>query len=160
MTTDLLAALWGVDRVIVGDAVYADESGALADVWGKFVVVAYTKTGTVQDLGEPSYGYTYRLDGAPYVEQGYQTETPSPTSTRSPTRSRRKPGPRRCPATSSRQLWRNGQDDDIPKVVEPLRHDGEDFPVGAEVALDKADAAALLLARGIIAEARPEAKEA
>lgn len=45
------------------------------------------------------------------------------------------------------------------QVVEPLRHDGEDFPVGAEVALDK-DAAAPLLARGIIAEARPEAKEA
>ncbi len=72
VTTDLLAALWGVDRVVVGDAVYADESGTLADVWGKFVIVAYTKIGSVADLGEPSYGYTYRLDGAPYVEQGYQ----------------------------------------------------------------------------------------
>ena len=72
VTTDLLAALWGVDRVIVGDSVFADESGALADVWGKFVVVAYTKLGSVADQGEPSYGYTYRLDGAPYVEQGYQ----------------------------------------------------------------------------------------
>lgn len=72
ITLDMLATLWGVDRVLVGDAIYSDASGAMADVWGKFVVVAYTQLGSVQDLGEPSYGYTYRLDGAPYVEQGYQ----------------------------------------------------------------------------------------
>lgn len=71
VTTDLLATLWGVDRVLVGDAVYNDATGAITDVWGKFVVVAYTTIGSVADLGEPSYGYTYRLDGAPYVEQGY-----------------------------------------------------------------------------------------
>lgn len=72
VTPDLLAALWGVDKVLVGGAVYSDASGAMNDVWGKFVVVAYTQTGSVADLGEPTYGYTYRLDGAPYVEQGYQ----------------------------------------------------------------------------------------
>lgn len=72
VTTEMLAALWDVDRVLVGDAVYTDASGTMTDVWGKFVVVAYTEVGTVADLGEPGYGYTYRLDGAPYVEQGYQ----------------------------------------------------------------------------------------
>lgn len=72
VTTEMLAALWDVDRVLVGDAVYTDASGTMTDVWGKFVVVAYTEFGTVADLGEPNYGYTYRLDGAPYVEQGYQ----------------------------------------------------------------------------------------
>ena len=72
VTTEMLAALWDVDRVLVGDAVYTDASGTMTDVWGKFVVVAYTEVGTVADLGEPNYGYTYRLDGAPYVEQGYQ----------------------------------------------------------------------------------------
>lgn len=71
-TPDLLASLFGVDRVLVGDAIYSDASGTFQDVWGKFVVVAYTRVGSVQDLGEPSYGYTYRLDGAPYVEQGYE----------------------------------------------------------------------------------------
>lgn len=71
VTTEMLAALWDVDRVLVGDAVYTDAAGTMTDVWGKFVVVAYTDTGTVADMGEPSYGYTYRLDGAPYVEQGY-----------------------------------------------------------------------------------------
>lgn len=72
VTLDMLATLWDVKRVVVGGAVYTDASGTMTDVWGKFVVVAYTDLGSVQDLGEPSYGYTYRLDGAPYVEQGYQ----------------------------------------------------------------------------------------
>lgn len=71
VTTDLLASLWDVDRVVVGDAVYTDATGTLTDVWGKFVVVAYTNLGSVADFGEPTYGYTYRLDGAPFVEEGY-----------------------------------------------------------------------------------------
>jgi len=72
VTTDLLAALWDVRQVRVGDAVYEDASGALADVWGKFVVVAYTELGSMADMGLPSYGYTYRLSGYPIVEQPYQ----------------------------------------------------------------------------------------
>jgi len=72
VTTDLLAALWDVRQVRVGDAVYEDASGALADVWGKFVVVAYTELGAMADMGLPSYGYTYRLSGYPIVEQPYQ----------------------------------------------------------------------------------------
>jgi len=72
VTTDLLASLWDVDQVVVGDAVYTDATGAIIDVWGKAVVVAYTVKGSVSDQGEPTYGYTYRLDGAPFVEEGYQ----------------------------------------------------------------------------------------
>lgn len=75
VTTDLLAALWGLDQVLVGGAVYTDASGTMTDVWGKFVVVGYTAIGSVMDLGEPTYGYSYRLDGAPYVEQGYRDDS-------------------------------------------------------------------------------------
>lgn len=71
VTTDLLAALWNVKRVVVGDAVYADDGGNFSDVWGKYVVVAYTETGTLADAGLPSYGYTYRLRGNPMVESPY-----------------------------------------------------------------------------------------
>ncbi len=46
--------------------------GALVDVWGKFVVAAYTEIASLADLGTPSYGYTYRLEGYPVVEQPYQ----------------------------------------------------------------------------------------
>lgn len=71
-TPELLAQLFGVQRVAVGDAIYETAAGAFADVWGKFVVVAYTNVASVADLGEPSYGYTYQLNGYPVVEQAYQ----------------------------------------------------------------------------------------
>lgn len=72
ITLDMLATLWDVRRVVVGDALYEDASGALVDVWGKYVVVAYTEMGSMQDAGLPSYGYTYRLRNYPNVETAYQ----------------------------------------------------------------------------------------
>lgn len=72
VTTDLLANLWGLQRVAVGDAVYSDDAGTMHDVWGKDVVLGFTEIGTVQDMGLPSYGYTYRLRGYPVVETPYQ----------------------------------------------------------------------------------------
>lgn len=72
ITLDMLAALWDVKRVVVGDAIYEDASGALVDVWGKYVVVAYTEMGSLADAGLPSYGYTYRLRNFPMVETPYQ----------------------------------------------------------------------------------------
>lgn len=71
-TPELLAALFGVQRVLVGDAVYVDAAGAMADMWGKFVVLAYTDTAPVSDAGRPSYGYTYRLRNYPVVEAPYR----------------------------------------------------------------------------------------
>ena len=71
-TTDMLAALFGVQRVIVGDAIYADATGAFVDVWGKNAILAYTELGSMADAGAPSYGYTYRLGGYPLVEMPYQ----------------------------------------------------------------------------------------
>jgi hypothetical protein len=70
-TTDLLASLFGVKQVLVGDAVYESDAGVMTDVWGKFVVVAYTETGGIASKGRPTYGYTYRLRGFPIVEQAY-----------------------------------------------------------------------------------------
>lgn len=71
-TPEMLANLFGVDRVIVGDAIYSNDAGtAFTDVWGKDVVVAYTNTAGVLDMGAPSYGYTYQLNGYPMVEEPY-----------------------------------------------------------------------------------------
>ena len=71
-TPELLAALFGVQRVLVGDAIYSNDAGtALTDVWGKDVVVAYTELGSIADMGAPSYGYTYTLNGYPQVEEPY-----------------------------------------------------------------------------------------
>jgi hypothetical protein len=71
-TAEILAALFGVQRVLVGDAIYSNDAGtAFTDVWGKDVVVAYTELGSVADMGAPSYGYTYQLSGYPLAEDPY-----------------------------------------------------------------------------------------
>jgi hypothetical protein len=70
-TPEIMAALFGVQRVLVGNAIYADASDAFADVWGKVAVLAYTETAGIADAGLPSYGYTYRLNGMPMVEVPY-----------------------------------------------------------------------------------------
>lgn len=72
VTAELLAALFGVERVLVGGAVYVNQAGTQADVWGKTAVLAFTETAGIADMGLPTYGYTYRLRGAPIVEQPYQ----------------------------------------------------------------------------------------
>jgi hypothetical protein len=71
LTLDMLATLWDVKQVKVGDALYEDANGVLQDVWGKYVVVAYTEMGSMMDAGLPSYGYTYRLRNYPVVESTY-----------------------------------------------------------------------------------------
>lgn len=70
ITTAMLAALWGVQEVAVGDAIY-DNDGTMTDVWGNDIVLAFAQTAGVSNRGLPSYGYTYRLRGYPMVEQPY-----------------------------------------------------------------------------------------
>jgi hypothetical protein len=71
-TPELLAALFGVEQFAVGDAIYMDNTGATADVWGKDAILAFTAIGGLPDAGRPSYGYTYRLRDMPAVEEPYQ----------------------------------------------------------------------------------------
>ncbi len=71
-TTELLASLFGLSSVVVGGAIYSTDAGTMVDVWGKTAVLAYTGIGSIAEMGQPSYGYTYRLNGAPMVEAPYQ----------------------------------------------------------------------------------------
>jgi hypothetical protein len=73
-TEELLASLFGVKQVKVGDMVYTDAAGVVQDVWGKYVVVAYTELSSLADAGSPTYGYTYRLTGYPMVRKPYPDE--------------------------------------------------------------------------------------
>ena len=70
-TPDLLASLFGVQQVLIGDSVYANDDGTFVDTWGKFVVLAYTPNASVAAQGLPSYGYTYQLSGMPMAEEPY-----------------------------------------------------------------------------------------
>lgn len=67
-TPELLASLFGVARLGVGDAVVADDAGTFSDVWGKYAVLAYTELAGVVDMGRPTFGCTYALAGYPVVE--------------------------------------------------------------------------------------------
>lgn len=66
-----LAALFEVAQIVRAAAVYHDGS-ALVDVWGKDAVLAFTTAKSAQQMGSPSFGYTYQLVGHPFVEEGYQ----------------------------------------------------------------------------------------
>lgn len=70
ITEDMLAALWNVDKVIVGKAISMTDAGVASDIWGNNVVLAYTNLGSM-GAEEPSFGYTYTMDGNPLVEQPY-----------------------------------------------------------------------------------------
>ena len=70
-TPELVAALFGLKKVAIGDAVYADDKGKFTDVWGKSVVLGYVEVGSLAEMGTPAYGYTYQLMGYPMVEQPY-----------------------------------------------------------------------------------------
>lgn len=65
-----LLALFELEQIVVGDAVYHD-GNKFADVWGKDAVLAFTTPASQQEMGSPNYGYTYQLEGLPTVEEAY-----------------------------------------------------------------------------------------
>jgi hypothetical protein len=69
VTTQMLATLWGVDEVLVGKHSYWNGS-AMVDSWGDNVIFAYSVLGSSSNL-VPSFGYTYQLQGYPFVSKGW-----------------------------------------------------------------------------------------
>jgi hypothetical protein len=73
-TIQQLQTLFEVERIVVGRAVQNTGTATaptFTDVWGKHALLAYTTLATAQDMGSPSFGYTYQLRGYPFVEQSY-----------------------------------------------------------------------------------------
>ncbi|MEO1477996.1 MAG: major capsid protein, partial [Bacteroidota bacterium] len=84
ITADLIASAFDVERVLIGKAVYAENEDAaeFTDIWGNNAVLAYVPAGAsmtyapssdgmMMNREEPSYGYTYVIEGMPMVEQPY-----------------------------------------------------------------------------------------
>lgn len=72
-----IAAAFDIDRVVVAGAVQArgtDDvmgpapAGTFSDVWGTDVILAYAPQNP-SGIEEPSFGYTYTMEGHPFVEQ-------------------------------------------------------------------------------------------
>ncbi|MEO5362452.1 MAG: major capsid protein [Magnetococcus sp. DMHC-8] len=70
VTPDLLAALWDLETVAVGKAVAFDDAGNDIDIWGNNAVLAYVPTHS-SGMEDPSFGYTYTMQGHPLVERPY-----------------------------------------------------------------------------------------
>lgn len=67
---DQLAKFLDVEEIVEAAAMY-HTGAAFADLWGRKAVLAYTTPASLQEMGSPSYGYTYRLTGYPMVEEPY-----------------------------------------------------------------------------------------
>ncbi len=70
-TLQQLQALFELQQIVEGEAVYHDGS-QFQDVWGKDAILAFTTPASMQEMGSPSFGYTYQLEGRPMVEEGYE----------------------------------------------------------------------------------------
>ena len=69
-TLQQLQALFELRQIVEGEAVYHDGS-QFQDVWGKDAILAFTTPASMQEMGSPSFGYTYQLEDRPMVEEGY-----------------------------------------------------------------------------------------
>ncbi|RAS18931.1 hypothetical protein DFO50_10287 [Microvirgula sp. AG722] len=71
ITLEHLKAIWGLENIYVGEALAANGQGALGDIWGDNVVLAYVaKPGAGQaDHDVPSFGYTLRKKGMPETDK-------------------------------------------------------------------------------------------
>jgi hypothetical protein len=67
---DEVAQVMGLDQVIEGGSIFHNGT-AFVDVWGTFAVLAYTTPRGMQDMGSPSFGYTYQLESYPVAEEPY-----------------------------------------------------------------------------------------
>lgn len=78
VTPEMLARLWQLNAVHVGEAVVAEgQDDDLGDVWGHDVIVAYVAPpsgSNRRNRARPSYGYTYRIKGHPNVRGAYRDE--------------------------------------------------------------------------------------
>ncbi len=71
ITTEMIASLLDLERVEVGRAVTSDAAGTFSQVWGADAVLGYVPATEDPNMEEPSYGYTYAMEGHPIVEQAY-----------------------------------------------------------------------------------------
>ena len=73
VTLDLLRQIFEIENIVVGSGVVAGDDNAFGDVWGTSAVLAYVSPGANvnANVEEPSYGYGYRIEGMPLVEQPY-----------------------------------------------------------------------------------------
>lgn len=79
-TLDQLKQILKVSEIVVGDAVWVDETDTGRDVWGNNAILAYVPnigSGGVADisLAEPAFGFTNVIEGHPFAETPYYDQS-------------------------------------------------------------------------------------
>jgi len=73
VTTDILAQVFDIPNVVVGEAIYATDSGQFSDVWKDNIVLAYVAPAPAEGVArtpyEPSFSYTLRKQGKPETDR-------------------------------------------------------------------------------------------
>lgn len=74
-TVEQLKTILNVPNIVVGDAVWKDETDTGRDVWGNNAILAYVPnisagTGNIS-LAEPAFGFTNVIEGHPFAETPY-----------------------------------------------------------------------------------------
>lgn len=74
-TLEQLKTILNVAEIVVGDAVWIDDSDTGRDVWGNNAVLAYVPriggNGADISLAEPGFGFTNVIEGHPFAETPY-----------------------------------------------------------------------------------------
>lgn len=71
VTAELLALIFGVETVKIGDAVYATDAGVFTDVWGDNCILAYVpkkESDIPRNEFEPSFAYNFHKKDMPLVD--------------------------------------------------------------------------------------------
>lgn len=71
VTLDLMKEIFGINNIVVGEAVYAADDGTFSDIWGDNIILAYVPEAEAgkHEKEEPSFGYTLRKKGMPQVDK-------------------------------------------------------------------------------------------
>jgi hypothetical protein len=64
----MLAQYFGVEEVLVGNAIVDDGDGNSSDVWGNDAILAFVPPEGQANINIPAFGYTYRLANHPFVQ--------------------------------------------------------------------------------------------
>ena len=71
VTIELMKEIFDIERIAVGEAVYADDAGTFNDIWGDNIVLAYVPNTPAEKrtVYEPSFAYTLRKRGKPEIDK-------------------------------------------------------------------------------------------
>lgn len=70
ITIEMLKNIWEIENIVIGAArVATGANDTFGDVWGKDVWLGYVSESSSPNNEEPSFGYTYFIDGHPAVKE-------------------------------------------------------------------------------------------